>query len=54
MGLIRSQIDHSLCTIIRTSEKFDPEGKWLIVCTITDDIPFVGDPESKQWFIDIR
>jgi hypothetical protein len=28
---------------IRTSEKFDPEGKWLIVCTITNDIPFVGD-----------
>ena len=51
MGLKRSKIDHSLYTI-RTSEKFDPEGKWLIVCTITDDIPFVGDPESKQWFID--
>ena len=51
MGLVRSKIDHSLYTL-RTSEKFDPEGKWLIVCTITDDIPFVGDPKSKQWFID--
>ena len=50
MGLKRSAIDHPLYTM-RTSEKFNPDGKWLIVCTITDDTPFVGDPGSKQWFI---
>jgi hypothetical protein len=33
MGLKRSAIDHFLYTKC-TSEKFDPDGKWLIACSM--------------------
>ena len=52
MGLTRSKIDNSLY-VKKNTEKFEPKnGKWLIVCTITDDIPFNGDEESKNWFVE--
>ena len=51
-GLTRSKIDNSLY-VKKNTEKFEPKnGKWLIVCTITDDIPFNGDEESKNWFVE--
>ena len=49
---MRSVIDQSLY-VKKSTDKFDPEiGMWLIVCTITDDIPFNGDKESKKWFVE--
>ncbi|MFB1018904.1 MAG: hypothetical protein QMC37_01515, partial [Flavobacteriales bacterium] len=50
IGLSQSIVDNSLY-YKRTKSKFDTKDDWLLVCTITDDIPFNGSPTMKQWFL---
>jgi len=49
LGLKRSVIDNSLY-YKRSTDKLSLDKEWLLVCTITDDIPFNGDKKSKVWF----
>ena len=50
IGLSQSIVDNSLY-YKRTKSKFDTKDDWLLICTITDDMPFNGSPTMKQWFL---